>query len=87
MHALKIGLVSLVSFMTATPVEVAQPSPPQTQGSMRALDGEATAANCAQFGYRIGQTDDIARVAGFLAGPDSGWVTGQVIDASGGSRL
>jgi NAD(P)-dependent dehydrogenase (short-subunit alcohol dehydrogenase family) len=36
---------------------------------------------------RIGQTEDIARVAGFLAGPDSGWVTGQVIDASGGSRL
>jgi NAD(P)-dependent dehydrogenase (short-subunit alcohol dehydrogenase family) len=36
---------------------------------------------------RIGQTDDIARVAGFLAGPDSGWVTGQVIDASGGRRL
>jgi len=36
---------------------------------------------------RIGQTVDIARVAGFLAGPDSGWVTGQVIDASGGSRL
>ena len=36
---------------------------------------------------RIGQTDDIARVAGFLTGPDSGWVTGQVIDASGGYRL
>jgi NAD(P)-dependent dehydrogenase (short-subunit alcohol dehydrogenase family) len=36
---------------------------------------------------RIGQTEDIARVAGFLAGPDSGWVTGQVIDASGGYRL
>ena len=36
---------------------------------------------------RIGQADDIARVAGFLAGRDSGWVTGQVIDASGGSRL
>ena len=36
---------------------------------------------------RIGETEDIARVAGFLAGPDSGWVTGQVIDASGGSRL
>ena len=36
---------------------------------------------------RIGQTDDIARVAGFLAGPDRGWVTGQVIDVSGGSRL
>ena len=36
---------------------------------------------------RIGQPDDIARVAGFLAGPDSGWVTGQVIDASGGAKL
>jgi NAD(P)-dependent dehydrogenase (short-subunit alcohol dehydrogenase family) len=36
---------------------------------------------------RVGQTDDIARVAGFLAGPDSGWVTGQVIDASGGAKL
>ena len=36
---------------------------------------------------RIGQAEDIARVAGFLAGADSGWVTGQVIDASGGSRL
>ncbi|MCL6697280.1 SDR family oxidoreductase [Sphingomonas sp. NSE70-1] len=36
---------------------------------------------------RIGQAEDIARVAGFLAGPDSGWVTGQVIDASGGSKL
>jgi 3-oxoacyl-[acyl-carrier protein] reductase len=36
---------------------------------------------------RVGQPDDIARVAGFLAGPDSGWVTGQVIDASGGARL
>jgi NAD(P)-dependent dehydrogenase (short-subunit alcohol dehydrogenase family) len=36
---------------------------------------------------RVGQPEDIARVAGFLAGPDSGWVTGQVIDASGGARL
>jgi NAD(P)-dependent dehydrogenase (short-subunit alcohol dehydrogenase family) len=36
---------------------------------------------------RIGQVDDIAGVAGFLAGPDSGWVTGQVITASGGARL
>jgi len=36
---------------------------------------------------RIGQPDDIARVAGFLAGADSGWVTGQVIDVSGGAKL
>jgi NAD(P)-dependent dehydrogenase (short-subunit alcohol dehydrogenase family) len=36
---------------------------------------------------RIGQPDDIAGVAAFLAGPDSKWVTGQIIEASGGSRL
>jgi NAD(P)-dependent dehydrogenase (short-subunit alcohol dehydrogenase family) len=36
---------------------------------------------------RIGQVEDIAGVAGFLAGPDSAWVTGQVITASGGARL
>jgi len=36
---------------------------------------------------RVGEADDIAGVAAFLAGPDSKWVTGQVIEASGGSRL
>ncbi|HTM96012.1 MAG TPA: SDR family oxidoreductase [Croceibacterium sp.] len=36
---------------------------------------------------RVGQADDISGVAAFLAGPDSKWVTGQVIEASGGSRL
>lgn len=41
----------------------------------------------AQALKRIGRTEDIANVAGFLTGPDSGWVTGQVIDASGGYRL
>jgi NAD(P)-dependent dehydrogenase (short-subunit alcohol dehydrogenase family) len=35
----------------------------------------------------IGQPDDIAGVAGFLAGPDSAWITGQVIDVSGGTKL
>jgi 3-oxoacyl-[acyl-carrier protein] reductase len=36
---------------------------------------------------RIGQPKDIATVAAFLASDDSGWVTGQTIQASGGSRL
>jgi 3-oxoacyl-[acyl-carrier protein] reductase len=36
---------------------------------------------------RIGQADDIADVTGFLAGPGARWVTGQVIDASGGQFL
>lgn len=36
---------------------------------------------------RWGQPEDIADVAAFLASPDSRWVTGQLIDASGGSHL
>ncbi len=36
---------------------------------------------------RIGQPNDIADVVGFLAGPESRWVTGQVIEASGGTSL
>lgn len=33
---------------------------------------------------RLGQPDDIAGVAAFLAGPEASWVTGQVIRANGG---
>lgn len=36
---------------------------------------------------RIGKPEDIADVVGFLASPDARWVTGQVIEASGGSVL
>ena len=33
---------------------------------------------------RLGEPDDIARVVSFLAGPDGGWVNGQVIRTNGG---
>lgn len=36
---------------------------------------------------RIGQADDIADVVAFVAGSDARWVTGQVIEASGGTLL
>jgi NAD(P)-dependent dehydrogenase (short-subunit alcohol dehydrogenase family) len=36
---------------------------------------------------RIGEVTDIAGVAAFLASDDAGWVTGQYIEASGGSGL
>ncbi len=36
---------------------------------------------------RVGEPEDIARVVAFLASPEGGWVTGQIIDASGGQRL
>jgi 3-oxoacyl-[acyl-carrier protein] reductase len=33
---------------------------------------------------RLGQPDDIANVVAFLAGPEGGWVNGQVLRANGG---
>jgi 3-oxoacyl-[acyl-carrier protein] reductase len=33
---------------------------------------------------RLGQPEDIANVVSFLAGPDGGWVNGQVLCANGG---
>jgi len=36
---------------------------------------------------RIGQPDDIATIATFLASDNSAWVNGQTIEASGGARL
>src|ERR1700682_2875015 len=33
---------------------------------------------------RLGQPEDIAGVVSFLAGPDGGWVNGQVLRANGG---
>ena len=33
---------------------------------------------------RLGEVPDIANVVSFLAGPDSAWVTGQIVRANGG---
>ncbi|MDR7335290.1 SDR family oxidoreductase [Roseateles asaccharophilus] len=35
----------------------------------------------------VGQPEHVAGVVSFLAGPDGAWTTGQVIDASGGTKL
>ncbi|CAL9653550.1 glucose 1-dehydrogenase [Streptomyces sp. enrichment culture] len=49
-------------------------------------EAEATHAALSALG-RMGQPDDIADVVAFLASEDSRWVTGQCIDASGGTGL
>lgn len=49
-------------------------------------EGQQFAAGLSTFG-RWGQPADVADIAAFLASYDSRWVTGQIIDASGGSRL
>jgi len=35
---------------------------------------------------RLGQPDDIATIAVFLASSDAGWLTGETLLASGGMR-
>lgn len=44
------------------------------------------ATNSSVFG-RIGKVEDIADAVAFLASSDSRWVTGQIIDVSGGFCL
>jgi NAD(P)-dependent dehydrogenase (short-subunit alcohol dehydrogenase family) len=47
---------------------------------------ETVASSMTALG-RIGQVEDIAAAAALLASPDSGWVTGQYFEASGGGGL
>lgn len=53
---------------------------------LRSEEGEATAKQI-QAIPRVGQPVDVANVVAFLAAPESAWITGRVIDASGGTKL
>ncbi|ULL13247.1 SDR family NAD(P)-dependent oxidoreductase [Paenibacillus sp. H1-7] len=55
-------------------------------GMLQNPDGQSFAAGLSTLG-RWGQPEDVADIAAFLASPDSRWITGQLLDASGGSRL
>jgi len=55
-------------------------------GMLQDEGGREFGANFSIFG-RWGKPKDIADIAAFLASPEGGWITGQVIDASGGSHL
>jgi bifunctional oxygenase/reductase len=46
----------------------------------------AQMASLSAFG-RVGETDDVAAVVEFLAGPGARWITGSYVDASGGTLL
>ncbi len=53
---------------------------------IRSDEGRATARSI-QALQDIGKPEDIANVVAFLAGPDGGWVTGDIIAAGGGTKL
>ena len=54
---------------------------------MGALDGKGALVTGGSRGIglrRLGQPGDVAAVVAFLAGPDSGWISGQNLAADGG---
>jgi 3-oxoacyl-[acyl-carrier protein] reductase len=57
-----------------------------TQGGRGAGDWQATERRFAEKTMlgRIGQPDDIANTIAFLASPDSGWITAQMLTVDGG---
>lgn len=57
--------------------------PPERAAQPDLADMARVYAATTPFG-RLGEPDDIARVVRFLAGPESGWVTGQTFSADGG---
>ena len=57
---------------------------PQARAESPELAGMAKAFVAETPLGRIGDPDDIGRVVRFLAGPESGWVTGQTFSADGG---
>jgi NAD(P)-dependent dehydrogenase (short-subunit alcohol dehydrogenase family) len=69
-------------------VNAVMPGATATDMNAGARDPVASKAVAATIALgRVGQPEDIAKVVAFLASDDGGWVTGQVVDASGGQRL
>jgi 3-oxoacyl-[acyl-carrier protein] reductase len=64
---------------------VVSPGATDTEMLRAANPGDTFESTVAQTALkRLGQPEDIARVVAFLAGPDSGWVSGQNLHADGG---
>lgn len=55
-----------------------------TAGMLSSAEGRAFAAGLSMFN-RVGRPEDVADIAAFLAGPDSRWLTGHYVDATGGT--
>ncbi|KAF6814662.1 short-chain dehydrogenase reductase sdr [Colletotrichum sojae] len=65
--------------------------PTATESLLKALSvfpkefGEGLKAQ-ATVAHRLGEVEDIARIVGFLASDESGWVNGAAVSANGGAR-
>lgn len=70
-------------------VNAIMPGYTNTEMNASAVNDPVTSAAVAAISAlgRWGEPGDIADIAAFLASSDSRWITGQLLDASGGSRL
>lgn len=89
--ALNVLTVTLAKQLGSRNITVNTLAPGATQTDMNALrladpQFHQFATSVSALG-RIGQPEDVADVAAFLASNDSRWVTGQYIDATGGAQL
>jgi 3-oxoacyl-[acyl-carrier protein] reductase len=69
-------------------VNTVLPGATATDANANARDPAISAQTAKSIALRrVGQPEDVAHVITFLATAESGWITGQRIDASGGQRL
>lgn len=68
-------------------VNAVSPGVIETDMSAALGDGRDAMALDIQAIKRLGKPEDVAHIVAFLATPDAAWLTGQLIDASGGTRL
>jgi NAD(P)-dependent dehydrogenase (short-subunit alcohol dehydrogenase family) len=70
-------------------VNSVQPGMTRTPGTQRAFDNPAMMAAflAEQPIARHGEVDDIAQAVRYFAGPESSWVTGQLLTVDGGNTL
>ena len=69
-------------------VNAVRPGATATEMNHRATDPVLSKAIAETVALRrVGQPDDIAGIVAFLCSDVGGWVTGQMLDASGGQRL
>ncbi|WP_426755344.1 SDR family NAD(P)-dependent oxidoreductase [Myxococcus sp. Y35] len=94
--AMKAGVEALTRYMAkelgprGITVNVLAPGPVETdfRGGAIRNSPEMKKALSAQTAFgRVGQADDIGGIVALLLAPESGWVTGQRIEASGGILL
>jgi NAD(P)-dependent dehydrogenase (short-subunit alcohol dehydrogenase family) len=82
------GVASGALFILAEPTAGGRATWAQAVPGSPALTVSAAAVTATGMspGGAVGQPEDIARVAVFLASDDAGWLTGEIIFANGGNK-